>query len=93
MARFRKKPVTVDALTFNEVLALWRAKPEGVFFVNGYMVRPSKAESGVPVEFSVHTLEGTMTFAPHDMLIIGVKGEVYPCKADIFEQTYDAVDA
>ena len=37
------------------------------------------------------TLEGTMTADPKDWIICGVKGEIYPCKPDIFEATYEAV--
>ena len=39
--------------------------------------------------YLIPTLEGTMQFTPTDMLIVGVKGEIYPCKKDIFEMTYE----
>jgi hypothetical protein len=39
----------------------------------------------------IHTLEGTMTAAPGDWIVTGVKGERYPCKPDIFEQTYELI--
>lgn len=39
--------------------------------------------------FSVETLEGTMKGKAGDWLMIGVKGEMYPCDADIFERTYE----
>lgn len=39
----------------------------------------------------IGTLEGVMACAPGDWIIRGVKGEIYPCKPDIFEATYDAV--
>lgn len=42
--------------------------------------------------FSVETLEGVMTGNPGDYLITGVKGEQYPCAADVFEASYDPVD-
>jgi len=38
------------------------------------------------------SLEGTMTAQPGDWIIRGVKGELYPCKPDIFAATYEAVD-
>lgn len=38
------------------------------------------------------TLEGEHTVCPGDYIITGVKGEMYPCKPDIFEQTYDKVE-
>ena len=40
-----------------------------------------------PVE--IHTLEGTMTAGVGDWIIRGVKGELYPCKPDIFDATYE----
>lgn len=41
----------------------------------------------------VKTLEGTSyTVTSSDIIIRGVKGEYYPCKKDIFEQTYDKIN-
>jgi hypothetical protein len=41
----------------------------------------------------IGTLEGVMAAAPGDWIIRGVKGEIYPCKPDIFEATYDALSS
>jgi hypothetical protein len=41
----------------------------------------------------IDTLEGGHTVCPGDWIITGVQGEHYPCKPDIFEQTYDSVEA
>lgn len=38
---------------------------------------------------TIHTLEGDHTAMEGDYIIKGVKGEFYPCKPDIFEQTYE----
>lgn len=47
---------------------------------------------GTPsVQCCVKTLEGTMTASIGDYVIRGVKGEIYPCKPDIFEATYEQV--
>ena len=43
-------------------------------------------------ETTVKTLEGNMTGAPGDWLITGVQGEQYPCRDDIFRETYEPVD-
>lgn len=40
----------------------------------------------------VRTLEGVMTASPRDYIIRGVDGELYPCKPDIFEKTYEKVE-
>lgn len=45
------------------------------------------------VEVKIPTLEGEMMASPGDWIITGVKGERYPCKPDIFEATYEPVDA
>lgn len=42
-------------------------------------------------EMVIHTLEGDMKAEIGDYIITGVRGEQYPCKADIFEETYEKV--
>ena len=43
-------------------------------------------------EVVIHTLEGDLTAQPGDYIITGVAGEQYPCKAEIFEATYEEVE-
>ena len=43
-------------------------------------------------DFVIDTLEGTLVGKKGDYLVMGVKGELYPVKKDIFEQTYEPVD-
>ena len=40
----------------------------------------------------IDTLEGGHTVCPGDWIITGIKGEFYPCKPDIFKETYEAID-
>jgi hypothetical protein len=89
--KFRKKPVVIEAITFEEFVEY--GKNNGANIVNGM---PWSFEyNGHPVThendecYLIPTLEGTHNFTPQDMLIIGVHGEIYPCKKDIFEKTYD----
>ena len=42
-------------------------------------------------EVVIHTLEGDLTAQPGDYIITGIAGERYPCRADIFEETYEEV--
>ena len=42
-------------------------------------------------EVVIHTMEGDLTAQPGDYIITGVAGEQYPCRADIFEATYEEV--
>ena len=44
------------------------------------------------VEMEIETLEGIMKADEGDWIIKGVKGELYPCKPDVFEMTYEKVD-
>lgn len=39
----------------------------------------------------IHTLEGDMRADVGDYIITGIKGEKYPCKPDIFKETYEEV--
>lgn len=43
------------------------------------------------VEMEIETLEGTMKADKGDWIIKGVKGELYPCKPDVFAMTYEKV--
>ncbi len=69
----------------------YMGKPNGV----SYLVRkrPVVVRAWRPsVPFDVCTLDGTMHGNADDWLIMGVNGELYPCKPDIFEKTYDVVE-
>ena len=93
MAKFRKKPVVIEAITFDELVAYGLAHAEGVY--NG--MPWSVDYNGHPIThendncYLIPTLEGTMRMDRGDMLITGVKGEIYPCKPDVFAATYEAV--
>lgn len=86
--RFRKKPVVIEAVLYmgggnisgDAPGWFWDALEEGTM----------GATNGVD-PFVIRTLEGDMTVAPGDWIIRGVQGELYPCKPDIFEATYEAV--
>ena len=78
MPKFRKLPVEIEATQFN-------APGDHPAVV---------ASSQSPTGFGIHTLEHTQIkheVTPGDWIITGVKGEVYPCKPDIFATTYEQV--
>jgi hypothetical protein len=91
MAKFTKKPVTIEAITFEELIEY--GKNNGANIVNGMPWSFNYAGQPITHEndecYLIPTLEGTMKFTPGDMLITGVKGEIYPCKMDIFNATYE----
>lgn len=47
----------------------------------------------IDTEMIIHTLEGDMRASVGDYIIKGVNGEQYPCKPDIFEKTYEPIEA
>ena len=44
------------------------------------------------MRFRIVTLEGDHIAGPGDMIIHGIKGEIYPCKRDIFDATYEPAE-
>ena len=93
MSVYRKKPVEIEAVTFAEFEAMLSDRYGTVpwpdsFDYQGHTISGLK-ENGE--NYMIPTPEGAMAFTKDDMLITGVKGEIYPCKLDIFALTYDAV--
>ena len=92
MPKFQKRPVQVRAITFEQLVehGLKSGAPcpgtPGMPWSFQYEGQPITHETDDC--YLIPTLEGTMKFQRGDMLITGVKGEIYPCKLDIFEQTY-----
>jgi hypothetical protein len=95
MAQYRKKPVVIKAITFDELVVHGRTQVKEHELVNGMPWLFTYAGHAITHEndadYLIPTLEGTMHFTPADMLITGVEGEIYPCKLDIFAATYEAV--
>ena len=81
---YRKRPVEIEAmpiledLNHNEMLAEW---------CGGQLTMTFDGKPGILIK----TLEGEMLGGVGDYIIKGVKGEFYPCKADIFHATYEEV--
>ena len=78
--KFRKKPVVIDAVQWTGANAVeildW--------------IEPEARQEGATL--IIPTLEGDHEASLGDWIIKGVQGEFYPCKPDIFEKTYDAVE-
>ncbi len=91
MGRYRKKPIVIDAVQYaghGSVHGSANDIPEWFFeaFEDGTLVPTNGADP-----LRVTTMEGDIVVSPGDWVIRGVKGELYPCKPDIFEETYEAV--
>lgn len=84
--QYRKKPVVISAIQFtgwNWKACLQFMSDEILVFEEG-MTKREKLE--------IETLEGTMRVSIDDYIIRGVNGEYYPCKPDIFDKTYEAIE-
>lgn len=85
MAQYRKRPVVIEAWQWNgETRTKW---PRYLIDVPTGEIRDGRKV----VELRIKTLEGEMTAQRGDWIIKGVRGEVYPCKPDIFSETYEAI--
>jgi len=91
MPKFRKKPIVIEAVQYNNL-----NKEEIEDFVGKKLKQELESETAyeagvAPPMFSliIETLEGDHKAMPNDWIIKGVNSEFYPCKPDIFEKTYD----
>ena len=91
MAKFRKKPVVIEAyqLTDELVEALLKGETE---IEDDFHTWINKDGSADDPHVSIQTLEGTMIARKGDWIITGMNGERYPCKMDIFTKTYEPVE-
>jgi len=80
MTKFRKKPVVIEALKWegNNLSEI-----QAFYKVSNILAGD---------QIIINTLEGIMKANVGDWIIKGVTGEFYPCKPDIFEATYEAVE-
>lgn len=91
--KFRKKPVVIEAIRYTgskvsfDQIWDWMKGDELDSPMGGHI-----GPENDPQEFIIRTLEGRVTASPGDWIIKGIKGEFYPCKPDIFEATYEAVE-
>lgn len=89
LQKYRKKPVEIEAAQWDgnvrvdHPVTVWIRDHGGTY---GYT-------STQPQRLVIQTLEGGTIANPGDWIIRGVAGEFYPCKADIFAATYEAVTA
>lgn len=86
MAKYRKKPVVVEAVQWTgdnveELTSLGLEVDDELLSVEA-----------TAYSLLISTLEGDMKANEGDYIIKGVQGEFYPCKADIFESTYEKVE-
>ena len=96
MALYRKKPVIISAFQMTRdrrednsewpywLHEAWNLEPgEGALFI----------DPDDPERLCIGTLEGVCRVEWDDWIIRGVKGEIYPCKPDIFDATYELLES
>ena len=83
----RKKPVVVEAVQFVDT-------EESILKLSELGLDPVKIDYDVPDSpiLKIETLEGLMIATEGDYIIKGVQGEFYPCKPDIFAETYEETE-
>ena len=91
MAKYKKKPVVIEAFEYCEdfmkIGANCRGVPEwGISAYDDGDIYFNNED-----ECFIKTLEGDMKANIGDYIIKGINGELYPCKPDIFEKTYELV--
>lgn len=93
MTKYRKKPVVVEAVRWTgsnlEEIRNFVGSDLIEECVELFDIKRTLKE--MLVDIAIDTLEGTMRVDYGDYIIKGVQGEFYPCKPDIFEQTYEEV--
>lgn len=88
MAKFKKKPIVIEAIQWdgtNETREL---------IETSFNVKLSISENWLDKtnDIVINTLEGKMTGIVGDWIIKGVKDEIYPCKNDVFQESYEKVE-
>lgn len=101
MGHYRKKPLEIEAFRFEggeesaKAIIKWAGDSNVEW---NEAAEPWQSEdgrqghSGWPEQMRIQTLEGTMYADIGDYIIKGIKGEFYPCKPDIFLDSYEEVE-
>ena len=92
MTKYRKKPVIIEAIQWNgnnlkEIIDFTGFHPSAEKWDWERYERVVQAQG-----LKIFTLEGNMMADIGDWIIKGVRGEFYPCKPDIFNETYEAAE-
>ncbi|WP_422804225.1 hypothetical protein [Streptococcus sp. FT1-55] len=94
--KYRKKPVVIEAVKLedneqsivNAIEFVYNVGMETNALGRTYEINKVKSDKGL----IINTLEGNMLASFGDYIIKGVQGEFYPCKPDIFADTYEIVE-
>lgn len=84
--RWRKRPIAIDAIEFDGTPGAVAAVTD---FAGGPYALGVQWNAITLTGGRIVTLEGPMDFAPGWWIIRGVKGELYPCRGDVFAASYE----
>lgn len=88
--KFRKKPVVIEAFCLDGgAMPDWFLDARSAGTVRTYAEGTGNPFHDPLTHAEIDTLEGVMTAKRVDWIIRGIKGEMYPCKPDIFAATYE----
>lgn len=97
--KYKKKPVIIEAVQWkdgeiSEVTDWIREGLNKLMPMPNQKPEPKQIGAIMQMGDYIHiaTLEGEMFASDGDYIIRGVKGELYPCKPDIFKMTYEKID-
>lgn len=91
--KYRKKPVVIEAFQYDGDIVNINAPDWAIEAINsGTMFYDAEDSDIPPCELFISTLEGIHHVSVGDYIIQGVNGELYPCKPDIFEKTYEVAE-
>lgn len=81
--KYRKKPIVIEAIQYDG---------KNMNQIISELGMPEIGEDFISNDLIISTLEGDMRASIGDYIIKGVMGEFYPCKADVFDKSYELVD-
>lgn len=86
--KYRKKPVVVEAVQYlgSDTSVPFSERTNWLFnaVYNGDVYQKDG-------ELYIRTLEGNLHVSEYDYIIRGINNELYPCKPDVFERTYELI--
>ena len=84
--KYKKKPVVIEAIQWNSEENIKLATK----WLGDNLISEQREGCGV-IGYWIKTLEGNMMISHGDYIIKGLQGEFYPCKPDIFEESYEII--
>jgi len=101
--KYRKKPIVIEAFQMTErqmpgcyewpqwLVSATFLKPGERNHMSSILADDDDGEK-IAIGWEIFTLEGVHQVTLDDYIIQGINGELYPCKPDIFEKTYEKVE-